>query len=781
MTDKIEKVAVLGAGVMGAQLAAHLSNAGIPSLLFDISQEVAEQGKRAALTLKPAPFYNPKTAELIEPCNYDDHLDKLKEVDWVLEAVVERLDIKQSLFNRIAPHLKKGAIVSSNTSGLSIKNMMDGMPAAFQQRFLVTHFFNPPRYMRLLEIVSGEKTDPARVAKLAEFCENVLGKGIVTAKDTPNFIANRIGTFGMMLSLKLTREMNLTVEEVDKITGTLVGRPKSATYRTADVVGLDTLAHVARNTYEYCPDDEQREIFLVPEFFQQMLDKGLLGQKVKKGFYQKVDKEILSLDLDTLEYSPQKTVRLDGYRVAKGFQTTPERIKALAFSDDPAGKYFWELLATTLIYTANRLPEIADDIVNVDNAMKWGFGWELGPFETWDAIGLQKSVERMQREGKKVPAWILEMVQSGEPAFYTSQKGQKTFLDLTTKKPADFPRSAKSVDLASLKQAGKEVSKNWCASLVDLGDGVLCLEFHSALQPVMNPIDASIIDMMQAALQTVSEKGFKGLVVGHQGQNFSAGANLALILELCEAKDWPRIEQTSKTFQDITQALKFAQFPVVSAPFNLCLGGGYEAAAFADRIVASAELYCGLVEVGVGIIPGAGGNLRVLLNNRQKMEKARTGPFPVVQKAFETIGFARVSTSAKEAVRLGYLRRSDQIVLNAQHLLFEAKQAVLELAGSYAPPACHEDLILPGEGGRLAIESSLSDFVKAGQISEHDRLIGSKLARVLTGGDVASLTRPVDEQTILDLEREAFVSLCGEKRSQERMKYMLEKGKPLRN
>ncbi|MFQ5751108.1 MAG: 3-hydroxyacyl-CoA dehydrogenase NAD-binding domain-containing protein, partial [bacterium] len=497
MNNKIEKVAVLGAGVMGAQLAAHLSNAGVPSYLFDLSQEIAEKGVHAALNLKPAPFYNPRTVALITPCNYEDHIEKLREVDWIVEAVIERLDIKHELFLRIEPYLKDTAVVSSNTSGLSISQMMQNMSTDFQKRFLVTHFFNPPRYMRLLEIVGGQQSRPEYIETIADFCENILGKGIVYAKDTPNFIANRIGTFGMMLTMKLTQDMNFTVEEVDKITGTLVGRPKSASFRTADVVGLDTLAHVAKNTYEFCPEDEAREIFQVPDFLQKMLDQGWFGQKTKKGFYQKVDREILSLDLATFEYTPQKAVRFDGYRVAKSYSRTAERIKALAYSKDSAGSFFWELLAGTLIYTANRIPEIADDVVNIDNAMKWGFGWELGPFETWDAIGLEKSLKRMDKEGKKIPTWVANMLGAGKSTFYARSDGHRTYFDFTKKEHLNVAQKPNQLDLQLEKEKGKELKKNWCASLIDIGDGVACLEFHSALQPVMNPIDASIIDMMQ--------------------------------------------------------------------------------------------------------------------------------------------------------------------------------------------------------------------------------------------------------------------------------------------
>jgi 3-hydroxyacyl-CoA dehydrogenase len=781
MQYKVEKAAVLGAGVMGSQLAAHLSNAGIPSYLFDISQELAEKGLQNALGLKPPPFYNPKTAEMITPCNYDEHLDRLQEVDWVIEAVAERMDIKHKVFESIAPKLKPTAIVTSNTSGLPLKGMAEGMPLSFRQHFLITHFFNPPRYMRLLEIVAGKDTLPEVVKFIAGFCEEVLGKGIVYAKDTPNFIANRIGTYGMMLTLKLAQEMNLTVEEVDKLTGEIIGRAKSATFRTADIVGLDTLAHVVRTSYENLPEDEERDIFQIPEFLQQMLDNGWLGQKTRKGFYHKTDGEILSLDLNTLEYKPQKRVRFDGYRVAKGYATTPERIRALAFADDKAGRFIWEILSRTLIYSANRIPEIADDIVNVDRAMRWGFGWELGPFETWDALGVERAVRRMEKEGKKVPGWVREMLSAGHSSFYSHADGQIHYFDVSTDGTTPVVEHPKVIRLELEKEKGKTVRRNWSASLIDIGDGIACIEFHSPLQPTLNPIDAAMIDMLAEALDVVKEEGFRGLLIGHQGPNFSAGANLALILELCRAKAWDKIEAISKALQDAGQALKFAPFPVVSAPFHLCLGGGYEVAAAANRIVAAAELYCGAVEVGVGLIPGAGANLRLLLNSIDAMAKRRPGPFPPVQKAFETIAYARVSSSAKEAVAFGYLRRDDRIILNLDHLIFEAKQTALEMADGYEPPTYRDDIVLPGKEGRLAIEGTLDNLLKAGKISEHDRLILGKLAYVLTGGDVASPTRPVDEQTILDLEREAFVSLCAEPLSQARMEHMLKTGKPLRN
>ncbi len=775
---EIKKVAVLGAGVMGSQVAAHLANAGIPSMLFDLNQELAEKGIQNALKLKPAPFYNPKDAKYITPMNYQDHLQHLREADWIIEAIAERLDWKRDLFKKIQPYVSPEAIVSSNTSGLLIKDMMQDMPVEFRRHFLVTHFFNPPRYMHLLEIIRAPETTDEVVEAIVSFSQDVLGKGIVYAKDTVNFIANRIGVFGMMLTMQLTQQMQLRLEEVDKLTGPVLGRPKSATFRTADVVGLDTLAHVAQSSYDKGENDERRDIFKVPDYMQRMIDQKLLGQKVRAGFFKKIDGQIYSINFKTLEYEPQVKVRFVSLKNAKTFINTKDRIRFLAYSDDKAGKFIWEVLSQTLIYAANRIPEIADDIVNIDRAMRWGFGWELGPFEIWDALDPVRSVQRMVKEGKAVPQWVKEMLQTEHPFFYQIKNKKQWYYSIPDKAHKPVPEIPKQI-LPELQ--GKRVKKNWSTSVYDIGDGVAFLNLRSVLKADMNPIDGSILDMLNELVDWIPANGFEGLIIGSLGANFSVGANLQMILELSKAKKWKMLEQLSKNFQDIGQRLHFASFPVISAPFNLTLGGGFEISAAADKIVASAELYCGAVEVGVGIIPGAGGNLRVLLNFMEALAKSRPGPFPPVQKAFETIGFAKVSSSAKEAVKLGYLKRSDQIVINPDHLLYEAKQAVLRMVENYQPPKERDDLILPGLDGFLVLQDSLKNFVKQGKISEHDRLIGEKLAWVLCGGDKASFTKPVREQDILDLEREAFVSLCGEKLSQDRMEHMLKTGKPLRN
>jgi len=781
MSQNIEKVAVLGAGVMGAQIAGHLANAGIPSYLFDINDELAKNGVDSLTSLKPAPLYKPKNAELVTSCTYDNDIEKIAEVDWVLEAVVERLDIKEKVYNNLLPHLKDTAILTSNTSGIPLTDLTSSLPDDVKQRFMITHFFNPPRYMQLLELVRGEQTSDETYNTLVEFGESVLGKGIVHAKDTPNFIGNRIGVYGMMTTMNLAIKQGLTIEEVDKLTGPISGRPKSATFRTADVVGLDTMRHVSKTTYEKALDDEERDMFIIPDILNQLIDSGRLGQKTKAGFYKKnEDRSIHSVDFKTGEYTPQEKVRFDCFRIAKDRQKLPDKLKALCYGDDRGSKYFWEITAKTLIYSANRIPEISDDIVNIDNAMKWGFGWEKGPFESWDAIGVQKSVDRMKTEGKKVPSWILDMLESGRDTFYTTENGEQTYWCPIEKHPVTIKSNPKVINLAIYKTGNKTLKRDLSASVNDLGDGILNVEFHSILQPTLNPIDGSYIEMINFALDLIETGDYKSMVLGHQGANFCAGANLNLILELCQNNMWDELDFVIKTLQDTTQRIRFSKGPIVAAPFQLALGGGVEIVQPAAHRVVAAETYMGLVEVGVGLIPGGGGNLRMILNAMDG-GTGRMGAFQKIQKTFETVGFAKVATSADEAKHLGYLKKDDTIVLNRDHLIQTAKNKALELADGYEPPTYRDNLKLPGAGGLTAMSMALKGFKMQGKISEHDMFIGEKLAYVMTGGDKAGLTKTVDEQYILDIEREAFISLGGEKLTQDRISYMLKKGKPLRN
>ncbi len=781
MSQNIEKVAVLGAGVMGAQIAGHLANAGIPSYLFDINDELAKNGVDSLTSLKPAPLYKPKNAELVTPCTYDNDIEKIAEVDWVLEAVVERLDIKEKVYNNLLPHLKDTAILTSNTSGIPLTDLTSSLSDGVKQRFMITHFFNPPRYMQLLELVRGEQTSDETYKTMVEFGESVLGKGIVHAKDTPNFIGNRIGVYGMMTTMNLAIKQGLTVEEVDKLTGPISGRPKSATFRTADVVGLDTMRHVSKTTYEKALDDEERDMFIIPDILNQLIDSGRLGQKTKAGFYKKnEDRSIHSVDFKTGEYTPQEKVRFDCFRIAKDRQKLPDKLKALCYGDDRGSKYFWEITAKTLIYSANRIPEISDDIVNIDNAMKWGFGWEKGPFESWDAIGVQKSVDRMKTEGKKVPSWILDMLESGRDTFYTTENGEQTYWCPIEKHPVTIKSNPKVINLAIYKTGNKTLKRDLSASVNDLGDGILNVEFHSILQPTLNPIDGSYIEMINFALDLIETGDYKSMVLGHQGANFCAGANLNLILELCQNNMWDELDFAIKTLQDTTQRIRFSKGPVVAVPFQLTLGGGVEIVQPAAHRVVAAETYMGLVEVGVGLIPGGGGNLRMILNAMDG-GTGRMGAFQKIQKTFETVGFAKVATSADEAKHLGYLKKDDTVVLNRDHLIQTAKNKALELADGYEPPTYRDNLKLPGAGGRTAMSMALKGFKMQGKISEHDMFIGEKLAYVMTGGDKAGLTKTVDEQYILDIEREAFISLGGEKLTQDRISYMLKKGKPLRN
>jgi 3-hydroxyacyl-CoA dehydrogenase len=777
----IKTIGVCGSGVMGSQLAAFFAGAGFQVLLYDLKQKLSEKGLAGALEARPPALYHKRFAKNISPCNYDDHLDRIAECGWVIEAIAERMDWKRSLYERLQPHLGPDAVLSSNTSGLSLAELTQGLDAKVRGRFLITHFFNPPRYMRLVEIIPAVETGPDVLARMVGFIGETLGKGVVYAKDTPNFIANRIGLYGMMLTLRLAQERHLSIEQVDALTGPVMGRPKSATFRTADLVGLDVMTAVAQTAYEKCLKDESRDMFRTPPALAALLERKSLGRKTGAGFYKKNGKEILALDLESLEYRSMRKPRMDGIGVARRHIDLRKKIHALVYNPDPAGEFAWELTIRTLDYAARRIGEIADDIVNVDRAMKWGFGWQLGPFEMWDAIGVEKSVMRMEREGKPVPGMVKQLLDAGQESFYARDDGgARCYFDIASGAAKNVPVEAGVVVLADEKARGREILSNWSASLVDIGDGVGCVEFHSALQLDFNPIDGAILDILSQSLEVVRERGFKGLVISHEGTHFCAGANLALILELAKAREFDRLEQVSRTFQDITQSIKYAPFPVVAAPFSMCLGGGFEIIAPCRTVVALADLFCGAVEVGVGLIPGAGGTLRVLTHFSERFPPRTFGPMPPVQKTFETIGFARVSGSAHEAVDLGYLREDEPIILSRDHQIARAKQEVLRLAEAYAPPEPPE-LIPPGEGGRLAIESAADNFVKAGTISAHDALIAKKLAWVLTGGERANGIHPVDEQHMLDLEREVFVSLAGEPKSQDRMTHMLRKGKPLRN
>ncbi len=782
MKNSIEKIAVLGAGTMGAQIAGHFSNAGIPSLLFDINPELAQKGVDGLTKLKPAPLYKPKNAELVTPCSYDNDLEKLKDVDLVIEAVAENIEIKHSVYNNVVPHLKESAIMTSNTSGIPLADLIKVLPENLQSKFMITHFFNPPRYMRLLELVKGPKTDEETYQMLASIGKDVLGKGIVHAKDTPNFIGNRIGVHGGNNAIKLAIKMDLTVEEVDKLTGTIVGRPKSGVFRTTDIVGLDVHANVSATSYDNLPDDEARDVLKAPEILHTLIDDGRLGQKTKAGFYKKTEDGILSVDLKTGKYTPQKKVRFDGYRLAKSYQSVTDRLKALTFSDDKAGKFFWEVTADSLIYSANCIPEISDDIINIDNAMKWGYGWELGPFEAWDAIGVKESILRMEKENKKVPDWVKKMVESGRETFYENKKGNRTYYDPLSSSEKTLELEDKVINLNLSKNGGNIVKRDWSASLIDLGDDVLNVEFHSALQPTLNPIDNSMGEIISDGMDLLDSGSYKGMVIGHQGVNFCAGANLANMIQTIESGGWDQMNSAIKQIQDLLQRIRFSKAPVVAAPHHLALGGGFELVAPTAHRVALGELYIGAVEVGVGLIPGAGGNLRMILNLMENSGAGRMNSFQVAQKAFETIGFAKVATSADEAKFLGYLLKTDTIILNNDQRIWAAKQKVLELINdNYQPPEYRNDLKLPGAGGRTAMAMALKGFKAQGKISAHDELIAKKLAFVLTGGEKAGLTKSVEEQYLLDIEREAFVSLAGESLTQDRIRYMLKVGKPLRN
>lgn len=793
-TNPIRKVAVLGAGVMGQGIAAHLANAGIPSVLFDIvPRDLVPGGNRSRLAvdgianatkLKPAAFYRADDAALITPANYDDHPHLLAECDLIIEVVVELLNIKHRVFEWVAKHRKPGSIVASNTSGLSLADMAGPMPEEMRKNFLIMHFFNPVRYMRLLELVVGAETDAGVVATVADFGERVLGKGIVYGKDTPNFVANRIGTFGILSVFKHMDTFGLGVEAIDAIFGPAMGRPSSAVFRTGDLVGLDTLGHVVKNVYDTAVHDEQREMFQIPGWLDAMIKEGALGEKSGKGFFMKSNdatgkRVILARDLKTGQYGGPTKVRFESLGKARNFDGAAEKIQVILQGSDAASQIAWAVTADTLIYAANRIPEIADDLVNIDRAMRWGFAWELGPFETWDAIGVPATVEKWKAEGRAIPAWVEAMLATGRTSFYGRGKdGRPDYWDVATASVKPLPGSARWLSLADVRATGGTIAENGGAHLYNLGDGVLGLEFHTK----MNAIDQDIIEMYETALDHLDAGRYEALVVGNQGGTaFCAGANLLMVGMAAMQGEWEQLEAMIKRLQDVLQRARYSSRPVVTAPRGLTLGGGCEIAMQSSATQAGAELYMGLVEVGMGLIPAGGGCKEMLSRVLGDIpEGVEYDPNAFVQGIFKSMGLAKVSMSAEEARGMGYLRPTDRLTLDPDALIYDAKKLALGLAASgYAPPRKRR-FKLPGAGGRAAIELFLYQMREGGYATPHDVVVGKKLAWVLTGGDVPAGTW-LDEAAVLDLERQAFLSLCGMEATQARIQHFLTTGKPLRN
>jgi 3-hydroxyacyl-CoA dehydrogenase len=795
---QIKKAAVLGAGVMGAQIAAHIANAGIPCLLLDIAPKeltpeeqakgltlesravrnrIAGAGLEAAKKAKPAAFFSAELAEFVTVGNFEDDLAKLKDCDWVCEAVVENLEIKRALYARVEPHLKAEAVITSNTSGIPLASLAEGRGENFRRRFLGTHFFNPPRYLHLMEIIRTPETAPEVTCFMAGFLDRTLGKGIVYAKDTPGFVANRIANFSGLNGIRVMLEKGFTPEEVDALTGTVIGHAKSASFRTLDIVGIDTAVNVARNLYASLPDDEQRETFRLPELLAGMVERKMLGDKTKGGFYKKVGNDILTLDFNTFEYREKQRAKFASLDAAKGMDKLEDRLKALVYAKDRAGEFLWETVSAVMVYAANRIPEIADNVVEIDNAMKWGFAQELGIFEKWDAIGVEKSVAKMREEGRAIPANVEQMLAAGHKNFYKIENGVRRYYDFASGEYKDVPVPPGVTILKSLKERERVIKKNAGASLVDLGDGVACVEFHSK----MNSLGGDQVQMVAYAHKEV-EKNFEGLVVGNQGGNFSAGANIMLLLLEAQEGNWDEINLAVKAFQNMTMSLRYSPKPVVVAPFGLTLGGGCELVLHSDRAVAAAETYIGLVEVGVGLIPGGGGTKEMAVRAAQAVaDLPSLDQFEVLKRNFELTAMGKVATSAVEALHSGILRPTDRIVMNTDRLIEEAKQSVLKLAREgYVQPQPKQDVLVLGEAALTKFKLGIHMMKRGGYISDHDALIGTKIAEVLSGG---SLTRPtrVSEQYLLDLEREAFVSLCGTRATQERIAHMLKTGKPLRN
>jgi 3-hydroxyacyl-CoA dehydrogenase len=795
MTYDIKKAAVIGAGIMGAGIAAHLANVGIPSVLLDIvppdaqsSQDraarnrIAQIGLDRALRAKPASaFYSSRAARLVTIGNVEDDFARVADADWIVEVVIEQLDVKRQTYERIEQVRRLGSIVSSNTSGLPARMLTEGRSADFRRNFVITHFFNPVRFMKLLEIVPDTDTDPELVRFMMAFGTEQLGKGTVLCKDTPNFIGNRIGTFGFLATTKRMLDEGYKIEEVDAILGPAMGRPRSAVFRTADIAGVDTLVHVADNLYENLPEDPWRDLFRVPDFIREMVARKWLGDKTGQGFYKKVGgaggkSEILVLDPATMEYRAQDSVHFSSLDTAKGMDDATERVHSMLAASDRAGAFAWQVTADALEYTAAVTPEIAYDIPSVDAAMRWGYAWDQGPYESWDALGVQQVATRMRAEGRALPPLVEQVLGTSERRFYTVST-PRSYFDFTNGSYAPLLSSVPMLPLAPLKRAGKVVKENRSASLIDLGDGVLGLEFHAKL----NAIDDDMVAMLAQAVEEAG-RNWRALVVGNDAPDFSAGANLAQVLMASRMRQFAIIDRAASALQQANLGLKYSKVPAVIAPAGRALGGGCEIIMHGQHVRAAAESYMGLVEVGAGLVPAGGGCKEMLA--RWSAMAPEHGPFAASRHAFEIVAVATVSTSAAEAQTYGFLRRGDGITIDRERLLADAKADALALAdkkdrGEWQPPAPPR-FRLPGSGGRLVLEQVAENLRLQGKASDHDVLVASKLAHVLTGGNCSALDE-LTEQAILDLEREAFLSLCGMQKTQQRMEHLLKTGRPLRN
>ncbi|MDP9054716.1 MAG: 3-hydroxyacyl-CoA dehydrogenase/enoyl-CoA hydratase family protein [Acidobacteriota bacterium] len=782
MLKPIRRVAVLGAGTMGSRIAAHIANAGIPSLLLDIvlpgatrRDQAASAGVEAAAKGRPSAFFLPELTGLITIGNFDDDLPKIRDCDWIIEAVTEDLAIKRSLYERVIACRAPGSIVSTNTSGIPLAAISREYPREFREHFLGTHFFNPPRYLHLVEVIPGENTRPEILAFLSDFCDRHLGKGVVPCKDTPNFIGNRIGAFFGSTVQRLTVEHDLTIEEVDILTGPLIGLPKSASFRLLDIVGLDVWEHVTKNLYEAVPEDPFREQFRLAPFVSEMIQRGWLGDKRGQGFYRRVgkDREIHALDRKTLEYHPAAKPRFASLETVRKIEPLAARLKALIALDDKVGRFLWQLLSEHIRYAAFMVPEISNRVVEIDRAMRWGYANQLGPFEIWDALGFVETARRIEAEGRELPPLALSMLAlDGGPAtsFYrqgevseSNPRPRTEYFDRGADAYLDLEARPGITLLPDVKKARGVVKSNPGASLIDLGDGVLCCEFHSKA----NAIGDDIMLMVQAGLAEL-ETNFEALVIGNQGEHFSAGANLMMVLLAAQEQEWDDLDAAIRGFQQMNMALKCAPKPVVAAPFGMALGGGCELPLHCRRVQASAELYMGLVEVGAGVIPAGGGCKEMLLRSRD------------LKKVFEQIGFAKVSTSAAEARQFRFLRDGDGISMNPERLIDDAKQLALSLVPGYTAAVPRSDITVAGDEGYALLKTGVWMAEQGGYISAYDAVIGEKLAFVLSGGRLTG-TPQVSEQYLLDLEREAFLSLCGRRETQQRIQHLLKTGKPLRN